>query len=322
MQLIACNSNRPLALAVGDFLGIPLTATRISQFPDGETFVEILESVDGEDVVVLQSTNHPANDHVMELLLILEILKRNAARSITACIPYFGYGRQDRPSSPLASHAAKLVTDLLITAGAQRILTLDLHTPHLNISVDSVCATSLFHTDILARGPQGNLLVVSPDLGGIARARSLATHLSCGLAVIEKQRGSTGTVRGEVIGHHCILVDDLLDSGETLCTAAEALMQKGALSVRGYVTHGVFSGSALQRIEASFLQEVVVTDSVYLLKSHPKIRMLSIAPLLGEAIQGVRQKRSVSAYLKISRYSCTQYCQGKFLQCPARPNKL
>jgi ribose-phosphate pyrophosphokinase len=306
MKLISCNSNIPLAQGIADYLNMPLAKATIRQFPDNEVFVEILETVRGEDVFVIQSTSKPVNDYLMELLVTLDALKRGSAGRITACLPYFGYARQDRKSGPRTPISAKLVADILTTAGANRIITFDLHAPQIqgffNIPLDNLFAVPLFKRDINVNLPSGNLLVVSPDVGGVVRARALAQKLSCGLAIIDKRRDKPGSssvmhVVGEVQGYDCLITDDIVDSGGTLCNAAEALLQAGASSVRGYVTHGVLSLSAMERLEASKLAELVITDSILAtaeVKACKKIRQISLAPLLGEAIARIRDAQSVS----------------------------
>lgn len=306
MKLIACNSNIPLAQGIADYLNMPLAKATIRQFPDNEVFVEILETVRGEDVFVIQSTSKPVNDYLMELLVTLDALKRGSAGRITACLPYFGYARQDRKSGPRTPISAKLVADILTTAGANRAITLDLHAPQIqgffDIPLDNLFAVPLFKRDISANLPSGNLLVVSPDVGGVVRARALAAKLSCGLAIIDKRRDKPGSssvmhVVGEVQGYDCLITDDIVDSGGTLCNAAEALLQAGATSVRGYVTHGVLSSPAIERLEASMLEELVITDSILAtdeVKACKKIRQISLAPLLGEAIARIRDAQSVS----------------------------
>lgn len=250
MKLIACNSNRILAEGIAKYLNIPLANANIRTFADNEIFVEILENVRGEDVFVLQSTSRPANDHLMELLITIDALKRGSARRITACLPYFGYARQDRKSGPRTPISAKLVADLVTTAGANRVLTLDLHAGQIqgffNIPVDNLFVTSLFHKEIQKNLPGENLLIVSPDVGGLVRARALAKRFPTSLAVIDKRREKPGVsevmnVIGDVKGFHCVITDDIIDSAGTVCNAAAAVMEAGALSVRAYVTHGVFS---------------------------------------------------------------------------------
>ncbi|MBS0272113.1 MAG: ribose-phosphate pyrophosphokinase [Proteobacteria bacterium] len=306
MKLISCNSNRPLAEGIAQYLKTPLTDGTIRHFTDDEIFVEILENVRGEDVFVIQSTSKPANDHLMELLITIDALKRGSARRITACLPYFGYARQDRKTGPRSPISAKLVADLLTVAGANRILTLDLHAGQIqgffNIPVDNLFAVPLFQKDIQEHLPQEKILVVSPDVGGVVRARSLAKRLECGLAVIDKRREKPGVsevmnIIGDVKGLHCLITDDIVDSAGTICNASLALMEAGALSVRAYVTHGVFSSPALDRIEDSSLEEVVVTDSIVAtdkVKNCKKIRQILLAPLFGEAIDRINHEKSVS----------------------------
>ncbi len=306
MKLIACNSNRPLAEGIAQYLKISLTDATIRHFADDEIFVEILENIRGTDVFVIQSTSKPANDHLMELLITIDALKRGSAHRITACIPYFGYARQDRKSGPRTPITAKLVADILTTAGADRILTLDLHAGQIqgffNIPVDNLFATPLFQKDIQEQFPKEGLLVVSPDVGGVVRARGLAKRLSCGLAVIDKRREKQGisevmNVIGEVKGLHCLITDDIVDSAGTICNAAYALMERGAASVRAYVTHGVFSPSSLERIEDSDLKEIVITDSILAtdeVKKCAKVRQIPLAPLFGEAIDRINHEKSVS----------------------------
>jgi ribose-phosphate pyrophosphokinase len=306
MKLIACNSNRPLAEGIGGYLNLPLTEVVDRHFADDEIFLEILENVRGEDVFVIQSTSKPANDHLMELLVMIDALKRGSAKRITACLPYFGYARQDRKTGPRTPISAKLVADLLTTAGANRILTLDLHAGQIqgffNIPVDNLFVTPLFSKDILEKFTEDNLLVVSPDVGGVVRARALAKRIPCGLAVIDKRREKPGesevmNVIGDVKGYHCLITDDIIDSAGTVCNAATALMESGALSVQAYVTHGVLSSPALERIEASSLLEVVVTDSILAtenVKKCKKIRQLPLSPLFGEAIDRINHEKSVS----------------------------
>lgn len=306
MKIIACNSNRALAEGISQYLKIPLANAAMRTFSDDEIFVEILENVRGEDVFVIQSTSKPANDRLMELLITIDALKRGSARRITACMPYFGYARQDRKSGPRTPISAKLVADIVTTAGANRVLTLDLHAGQIqgffNIPVDNLFVTPLFQKDIHERLPQTGLLIVSPDVGGVVRARALAKRIPCGLAVIDKRREKPGVsevmnVIGDVKGFHCIITDDIIDSAGTVCNAATALIEAGAASVRAYVTHGVFSPPALQLIESSPLEEVVVTDSILAtdaVKKCTKIRQIQLAPLLGEAIERISLEKSVS----------------------------
>ncbi len=306
MKLIACNSNPLLAEGIAQYLKTPLSEATIRHFADDEIFVEILENVRGEDVFIIQSTSKPANDHLMELLITIDALKRGSARRITACIPYFGYARQDRKVGPRSPISAKLVADILTAAGANRVLTLDLHAGQIqgffNIPVDNLFAIPLFQKDIEAHLPPEKLLVVSPDVGGVVRARGLAKRLSCGLAVIDKRREKPGisevmNVIGDVKGLHCLITDDIIDSAGTICNAALALLEEGAASVRAYVTHGVFSPPALERIAKSALEEVVVTDSILAtseVKNCKRIRQIPLAPLFGEAIDRINLEKSVS----------------------------
>jgi ribose-phosphate pyrophosphokinase len=307
MKIVACNSNRPLAEAVATALNLPLTKASVRRFADMEIFVEIHENVRGEDVFVVQSTSFPANDNLMELLITLDALKRGSARRTTAVIPYFGYARQDRKSGPRTPISAKLVANLITEAGADRVLTLDLHAGQIqgffDIPVDNLFAAPMFASDIKARYAGRDLMVVSPDVGGVVRARQIATRLNCDLAIIDKRRERAGVsevmnVIGEVEGRHCILVDDIVDSAGTLCNAAEALMKNGATAVSSYVTHGVFSGGAVARVAASPIEMMTTTDSILATEavrvSH-NIRQITIAPLLAEAIRRISEESSVSS---------------------------
>ncbi len=307
MKIVACNSNRPLAEAVATALNLPLTKASVRRFADMEVFVEIHENVRGEDVFVVQSTSFPANDNLMELLITLDALKRGSARRTTAVIPYFGYARQDRKSGPRTPISAKLVANLITEAGADRVLTLDLHAGQIqgffDIPVDNLFAAPMFASDIKARYAGRDLMVVSPDVGGVVRARQIATRLNCDLAIIDKRRERAGVsevmnVIGEVEGRHCILVDDIVDSAGTLCNAAEALMKNGATGVSSYVTHGVFSGGAVARVAASPIEMMMTTDSILATEavrvSH-NIRQITIAPLLAEAIRRISEESSVSS---------------------------
>lgn len=306
MKLIAGNSNLPLAKEISQFLNIPITEAVIRKFSDNEVFVEILENVRGQDVFVIQSTSKPANDNLMELLVIIDALKRGSARRITACIPYFGYARQDRKSGPRTPISAKLVADLITVAGANRVLTLDLHAGQIqgffNIPVDNLYSVPLFAKDILDNRHVEDPIIVSPDVGGVVRARSLAKRLECGLAIVDKRREKPGisevmNVIGEVKGRNCIMIDDISDSAGTQCNAAVALLEAGAKSVRAYVTHGVFSGNAVERIENSGIDEMVITDSIVatdLVQNCSKIRQIPLAPFLGEAINRIHCEKSVS----------------------------
>ena len=306
MKIVACNSNRPLAEAIAAFLGQPLTNASIRRFADLEVFVEIQENIRGEDVFVIQSTSYPANDNLMELLITLDALRRSSARRITAVVPYFGYARQDRKSAPRSPISAKLVANLITTAGANRVLTMDLHAAQIqgffDIPVDNLFAAPLFGRDIEDRAAGRDLMVVSPDVGGVVRARALATRIHTDLAIIDKRRPRAGVsevmnVIGEVEGRHCILVDDIVDSGGTLCNAADVLMKAGAREVMAYITHGVLSGSAVEKIDASRIKSLVITDSIEpndTVKKARNIRVLPIANLLGEAIRRTANEESVS----------------------------
>ena len=307
MKIISGNSNRPLAEAIAAYLDTPLTQADVRRFADMEVFVEIHENVRGEDVFVVQSTSYPANDNLMELLVTLDALRRGSARRITAVIPYYGYARQDRKSGPRTPISAKLLANLITTAGADRVLTIDLHAGQIqgffDIPTDNLYAAPVFTDDIQAKYENGNLMIVSPDVGGVVRARALARRLNVDLAIIDKRRPRAGVsevmnIIGDVSGRHCIMVDDIVDSGGTLCNAAKALMDSGALSVDAYVTHGVLSGGAVSRIASSPLTSLVTTDSIQAteaMRVTHNIRQLSIAPLLGEAMKRIHQEKSVSS---------------------------
>lgn len=309
MKLISCTSNQPLAESISDYLGIPLTEVGVRRFADQEIFLEILDNVRGEDVFVIQSTSYPANDHLMELLIMIDALKRGSARRITAVMPYFGYARQDRKTTARSPISAKLVANLITTAGADRVLTMDLHAGQIqgffDIPVDNLFAGTPVFVPHIQKTCQdtSKLTVVSPDVGGVVRARALAKRLDAGLAIIDKRREKAGVsevmhVIGEVEGQECILIDDMVDSAGTICNAAVALKEHGALSVRAVASHGVLSGSAIDRIAASPLSEMLVTDSIQptdRTKSCDKIRYLSVAGLFGEAILRISEERSVSS---------------------------
>ncbi len=307
MKIVACNSNRPLAEAVAASLNIPLTQASIRRFADMEVFVEIHENVRGEDVFVLQSTSFPANDNLMELLITLDALRRSSARRVTAVIPYFGYARQDRKTSARTPISAKLVANLITEAGANRVLTLDLHAGQIqgffDIPVDNLYAAPLFTTDIQQRFAGRELMIVSPDVGGVLRARNLASRLNCDLAIIDKRRERAGVsevmnIIGEVQGLDCILVDDIADSGGTLCNAAVALKAEGARSVSVYVTHGVLSGGAVARIAAAPIDMMTITDSIEpteAVRGAANLRTFTIAPLLAEAMRRINDESSVSS---------------------------
>ena len=307
MKIVACNSNIPLAQAVADNLQLPLVKASVRRFADMEIFVEIHENVRGEDVFVIQSTSYPANDNLMELLITLDALRRASARRITAVIPYFGYARQDRKSGSRTPISAKLVANLITAAGANRVLAMDLHAAQIqgffDIPVDNLFAAPLFSRDIQERYAGRELMIVSPDVGGVVRARAIASRLGTDLAIVDKRRPQAGVsevmnVIGEVEGRHCLLVDDIVDSGGTLCNAAEALLKNGAKSAGVYVTHGVLSGGAVARIGAAPIEKMTVTDSIMATEavriSH-NIRQLTIAPLLAEAMKRISDESSVSS---------------------------
>jgi len=307
MKILSCNSNRPLAEAIATYLDVPLTTADVRRFADMEVFVEIHENVRGEDVFVVQSTSYPANDNVMELLVTLDALRRGSARRVTAVLPYYGYARQDRKSGPRTPISAKLLANLITTAGADRVLTIDLHAAQIqgffDIPTDNLYAAPVFKTDIQEQYKDGKLIIVSPDVGGVVRARAIASRLNADLAIIDKRRPRAGVsevmnIIGDVSDRHCIMVDDIVDSGGTLCNAAKALMNAGALSVDAYVTHGVLSGGAVSRVASSPLNSLVTTDSIQAteaMRVAKNIRQISIAPLLGEAIMRINEERSVSS---------------------------
>jgi len=307
MKLLACNSNCPVAEAIAAYLNLPLTEASIRRFSDMEVFVEILENVRGEDVFVIQSISYPANDNLMELLVALDTLKRGSARRITAVVPYYGYARQDRKTGPRTPISAKLVADLLTVAGAHRVLTMDLHAGQIqgffDIPVDNLFAAPPFAKDIAETYNGERLVVVSPDVGGVVRARSVAKRVDAELAIIDKRRDRAGVsevmnIIGEVDDRRCVLVDDIVDSAGTLCNAAEALMDAGASAVSAYVTHGVLSGGAVGRVAASPLESLVLTDSIQATEAvrvANNIRQITIAPLLGEAIDRISLESSVSS---------------------------
>ncbi len=306
MKIIACNSNRPLAEAIAAYLNLPLAKAIIRRFSDQEVFVEIQENVRGEDVFVVQSTSFPANDNLMELLVTMDALKRGSARRITAVIPYFGYARQDRKSGPRTPISAKLVANLITSAGADRVLTMDLHAGQIqgffDIPVDNLYGALVFNQDIKERFAGKSLVMVSPDVGGVVRARGMAKRLDADLAIVDKRRERAGVsevmnIIGEVEGRTCILVDDIVDSGGTLCNAAVALMEAGAESVSSYVTHGVLSGGAVARITASPLQHMVITDSILATEAvrlSQTIEQVTIAPLMAEALRRISEESSIS----------------------------
>lgn len=307
MKVLGCNANRPLAEAIAAYLHIDLTHASIRRFSDMEVFVEIHENVRGEDVFVVQPTSYPANDNLMELLVALDALRRGSARRITAVIPYFGYARQDRKTGPRTPITAKLVANLITQAGANRVVTMDLHSGQIqgffDIPLDNLYAAPVFSNDIRDRYGSERLMVVSPDVGGVVRARAIAKRIDADLAIIDKRREKAGVsevmnIIGEVKGRTCIMVDDIVDSAGTLCNAAVALMEAGAESVSAYVTHGVLSGAAVARVTASPMKEMVITDSIQATEAvrlAGNIRQISIASLLAEAIARISDERSVSS---------------------------
>ncbi len=307
MKVIAGNGNRPLAQAIGDYLEVPLTAASIRNFADKEVFVEIEENVRGEDVFVVQSTSYPANDTLMELLVAIDALKRGSARRITAVIPYFGYARQDRKTGPRTPISAKLVANLITIAGAHRVLTMDLHAGQIqgffDIPTDNLFAAPVFSSDIKQVFGAEAPVIVSPDVGGVVRARAIARRLDSELAIIDKRRPRAGVsevmnIIGEVGGRRCVIVDDIVDSAGTLCNAAVALMEEGASGVSAYVSHGVLSGGAVDRVTASPIDMLVTTDSIEAteaMQDADNIRQITVAPLLGEAVLRITQSRSVSS---------------------------
>ena len=308
MKLLAGNSNLPLARAIADYLKLPLTDASVRRFADDEVFVEIHENVRGEDVFVIQSTSAPANDNLMELLICIDALRRASAKRITAVVPYFGYARQDRKPGPRTPISAKLVANLITEAGADRVLAVDLHAGQIqgffDIPTDNLYGAPVMAADILQRTGGENLMVVSPDVGGVVRARALARRIgNAPLSIVDKRRDKPGVsevmnIIGDVNGWDCILIDDIIDSGGTLCNAAGALMDAGAKSVTAYLTHGVLSGSAAERVQNSALKELVITDSIQPTEATlaaSKIRTISIAPLVGEAIFRIAEESSVSS---------------------------
>ena len=307
MKIVACNSNRPLAEAVSKALGLQLANASVRRFADNEVFVEIHENVRGEDVFVIQSTSYPANDNLIELLITLDALRRASARRITAVIPYFGYARQDRKVGPRTPISAKLIANIITEAGANRVLTMDLHSGQIqgffDIPVDNLYAAPLFSRDIQERFPGRDLMIVSPDVGGVARAREIASRLDVELAIIDKRRERAGqsevmNVIGDVRGKACVIVDDIVDSGGTLINAAIALKSREARSVDVYVTHGVLSGGAVAKIEQSPMESLTMTDSIMPTEhasNAPTIRVFTIAPILAEAMQRISDETSVSS---------------------------
>ncbi|HEX8654483.1 MAG TPA: ribose-phosphate pyrophosphokinase [Allosphingosinicella sp.] len=308
MKLMSGNSNLPLVSAIAAYLEMPVTEVSVRRFADEEVFVEIQENVRGEDVFVVQSTSYPANDNLMELLICIDALRRASAKRITAVIPYFGYARQDRKPGPRTPISAKLVANLITVAGANRVLSVDLHAGQIqgffDIPTDNLWAAPVMSADIRSRFSNRAITVVSPDVGGVVRARSLAKRLdNAPLAIVDKRRERPGesevmNIIGEVEGRFCVLIDDIVDSAGTLCNAAAALKADGAEEVVAYCTHGVLSGAAVARVERSELTELVITDSIAPTEetvAASRIRLLTIAPLIGEAIKRIADETSVSS---------------------------
>jgi ribose-phosphate pyrophosphokinase len=310
MKIIAGNSNRALAEAISAYLGVPLTKASMRRFSDMEVFVEIMENVRGQDVFMIQSTSYPANDNLMELLISIDALKRGSAKRITAVLPYFGYARQDRKTGGRTPISAKLVANLITSAGADRVLTLDLHAGQIqgffDIPTDNLIASPTMVEEMKENFDSDNLVMVSPDVGGVVRARAIAKRMNADLAIIDKRREKAGVsevmnVIGNVEGKTCILIDDIVDSAGTLCNAAVALREQGAKEVHAYVVHGVLSGGAVARVAASPLESLVITDSIAATEAvriSDSIKQLSVAPLIGEAILRIYEERSISALFK------------------------
>ncbi|MBK6897259.1 MAG: ribose-phosphate pyrophosphokinase [Alphaproteobacteria bacterium] len=310
MKLMCGNSNRPLSEAISSYLDVPLTQCSIRRFNDMEIFVEIMENVRGQDTFFIQSTSYPANDHLMELLIAIDALKRGSAKRITAVIPYFGYARQDRKTGGRTPISAKLVANLITAAGADRVLTMDLHAGQIqgffDIPVDNLISAPVFVPHIKKHYEGQRLCIVSPDVGGVFRARALAKRLKADLAIIDKRREEAGVsevmnVIGDVSGKACVLVDDIVDSGGTLTNAAVVLKEKGATDVSAYVVHGVLSGEAVNKVKNSPLSKLVISDSIPAtdaMKTAKNIEQISIANLIGEATRRIFEERSISELFK------------------------
>ena len=308
MKIISCNSNQELAKSIASYIGVSLADASMRKFADDEIFVEINENIRGEDVFIIQSTSHPANDHLMELLISIDAAKRGSAKRITAVIPYYGYARQDRKTGPRTPITAKLVANLITSAGADRVLTMDLHAGQIqgffDIPLDNIFSAPPIIKDMKEKFAGNNDLVISsPDVGGVVRARAFAKRLNAGLAIADKRREKAGEsevmhIIGEVKDKTCILLDDIADSAGTLCNAAKALKEHGAREIYSYIAHGVLSGKALEKIQNSNIKELVLTDSILAsdaVKKSKNIRHISIAPLMGEAIKRINSDSSVSA---------------------------
>ena len=308
MKILSCNSNKELAESICSYIGVQLCQASIRKFADDEIFVEINENIRGEDVFIIQSTSYPANDHLMELLITIDASKRGSAKRITAVMPYYGYARQDRKTGPRTPITAKLVANLITSAGADRVLTMDLHAGQIqgffDIPLDNIFSAPPIIKDMKEKfGENSNLVISSPDVGGVVRARAFAKRMGAGLAIADKRREKAGVseimhIIGEVENKTCILLDDIADSAGTLCNAAKALKEKGAKEIYSYVSHGVLSGKALEKIKSSEIKELVITDSISAseaVKIAKNIRHISIAPLMGEAIKRINSDSSVSA---------------------------
>ena len=307
MKIVAGNSNIPLTISIANYLKVPLVKAAIKKFPDKEIFAEIQENVRGEDVYVVQSTSFPANDHVMELLIIIDALKRGSAKRISAIIPYYGYARQDRKSGPRTPISAKLVANLVSVAGANRALMVDLHAGQIQgffyIPTDNLFAAPVFIEDIKKKFSMDSTIIVSPDVGGVVRARAIAKRLESDLAIIDKRREKAGisevmNIIGDITNKNCILIDDICDTAGTLTNAASALKKQGAKNVCAYITHGIFSNPAIDRINNSPIDKMIITDSIQPKEeiiNSDKIEVLTIAPLIGEAINRISDNRSVSS---------------------------
>ena len=307
MKIIACNSSKILAEKISKYIEVPLANAAVKTFNDREIFVEINENIRGEDVFIIQSTSHPANDHLMELLITIDAAKRGSAKRITAVIPYYGYARQDRKPGPRTPITAKLVANLITTAGADRVLTLDLHAEQIqgffDIPTDNLFAGPVFAKDINEKYNIENLVAVSPDIGGVVRARAIANKLGASIAIVDKRRPKAGesevmNIIGDVADKDCIILDDIIDSAGTICNAADRIIELGASSITAYTTHGVLTGKAIDRIEKSKLTELVITDSINndeKSQLSKKIRVISVSDLLGEAIKRISEESSVSS---------------------------
>ncbi len=308
MKIISCNSNQELAKSIASYIGVNLADASMRKFADDEIFVEINENIRGEDVFIIQSTSHPANDHLMELLISIDAAKRGSAKRITAVIPYYGYARQDRKTGPRTPITAKLVANLITSAGADRVLTMDLHAGQIqgffDIPLDNIFSAPPIIKDMKEKfAGKNDLVISSPDVGGVVRARAFAKRLNAGLAIADKRREKAGEsevmhIIGEVKDKTCILLDDIADSAGTLCNAAKALKEHGAREIYSYIAHGVLSGKALEKIQNSNIKELVLTDSILAsdaVKKSKNIRHISIAPLMGEAIKRINSDSSVSA---------------------------